>query len=49
MIPLQASAIASIVGGTLHGEDLRVTEPPVLNSADAIAGSLFLAIKYNFV
>ena len=45
MIPLQASAIASIVGGTLHGEDLRVTEPPVLNSADAIAGSLFLAIK----
>jgi len=45
MIPLQASEIASIVGGTLHGEDLRVTEPPVLNSADAIAGSLFLAIK----
>jgi UDP-N-acetylmuramoyl-tripeptide--D-alanyl-D-alanine ligase len=45
MIPLQASAIAAIVGGTLHGEDLRVTEPPILNSADAIAGSLFLALK----
>lgn len=45
MIPLQASAIAAIVGGSLHGDDLRVTEPPVLNSADAIAGSLFLALK----
>lgn len=45
MIPLQASAIAAIVGGTLHGDDLRVTEPPVLNSADATAGSLFLALK----
>jgi UDP-N-acetylmuramoyl-tripeptide--D-alanyl-D-alanine ligase len=45
MIPLQASAIAAIVGGTLHGEDLRVTEPPILNSADAIVGSLFLALK----
>ena len=45
MIPLQASAIAAIVGGTLHGDDLRVTEPPILNSADATAGSLFLALK----
>jgi UDP-N-acetylmuramoyl-tripeptide--D-alanyl-D-alanine ligase len=45
MIPLQASAIAAIVGGTLHGDDFRVTEPPVLNSADATAGSLFLALK----
>ena len=45
MIPLQASAIAAIVGGNLHGEDLRVTEPPILNSVDATAGSLFLALK----
>jgi len=45
MIPLQASAIAVIVGGTLHGQDLPVTEPPVFNSADAVPGSLFLAFK----
>lgn len=45
MIRLQASAIAAIVGGTLHGQDLLVTEPPVLNSADAVPGSLFLALK----
>jgi UDP-N-acetylmuramoyl-tripeptide--D-alanyl-D-alanine ligase len=45
MIPLQASAIAAIVGGTFHGQDLLVTEPPVLNSADAVPGSLFLAFK----
>ena len=45
MIPLQASAIAAIVGGTLHGQDLLVTEPPVLNSSDAVPGSLFLALR----
>jgi UDP-N-acetylmuramoyl-tripeptide--D-alanyl-D-alanine ligase len=45
MIPLQASAIAAIVGGTLHGQDLLITDPPVLNSADAVPGSLFLALK----
>jgi UDP-N-acetylmuramoyl-tripeptide--D-alanyl-D-alanine ligase len=45
MIPLQASAIAAIVGGTLHGQDLLVTEPPALNSVDAVPGSLFLALK----
>ena len=45
MIPLQASEIAVVVGGTLHGQDLLVTEPPVLNSADAVPGSLFLALK----
>jgi UDP-N-acetylmuramoyl-tripeptide--D-alanyl-D-alanine ligase len=45
MIPLQASAIAAIVGGTFHGQDLLVTEPPVLNSADAVPGSLFLALR----
>ena len=45
MIPLQASAIAKIVGGELHGVDRLVTQAPVLNSADAIDGSLFLALK----
>lgn len=45
MIPLQASEIAKIVGGELHGEDLLVTQPPVLNSSDAVEGSLFLALK----
>lgn len=45
MIPLQASAIAKIVGGELHGVDLLVTQAPVLNSDDAIDGSLFLALK----
>jgi UDP-N-acetylmuramoyl-tripeptide--D-alanyl-D-alanine ligase len=45
MIPLKASEIAKIVGGELHGEDLLVTQPPVLNSSDAIEGSLFLALQ----
>jgi len=45
MIPLQASAIAKIVGGELFGEDLLVTQAPVLNSANAVQGSLFLALK----
>jgi UDP-N-acetylmuramoyl-tripeptide--D-alanyl-D-alanine ligase len=45
MIPLQASAIAKIVGGELFGEDLLVTEAPVLNSTSAVPGSLFLALK----
>lgn len=45
MIPLQATAIAGIVGGELHGQDLLVTQPPVLNSAQAIEGSLFLALQ----
>lgn len=45
MIPLHASEIAKIVGGELRGEDLLVTQPPVLKSSDAVAGSLFLAIK----
>jgi len=45
MIPLQTSEIAKIVGGELHGEDLLVTQPPVLNSSDAVEGSLFLALQ----
>ena len=49
MIPLQASVIAKIVGGELFGEDLLVTQAPVLNSANAVQGSLFLALKGEHV
>lgn len=45
MIPLQAVKIAEIIGGTLHGDDVTVTQAPVINSTQAIAGSIFLAIK----
>lgn len=45
MIALRASEIADIVGGELHGEDVTVTKAPVLNSNQAIAGSIFLAIQ----
>jgi UDP-N-acetylmuramoyl-tripeptide--D-alanyl-D-alanine ligase len=45
MIPLKASEIARIVGGKLIGEDVLVTSPPVINSADATVGSFFLALK----
>jgi UDP-N-acetylmuramoyl-tripeptide--D-alanyl-D-alanine ligase len=45
MITLQASQIASIVGGVLHGEDVICTQAPVLNSTAALPGSIFLAMK----
>ena len=45
MIAMQAVKIAEIVGGTLHGDDVAVTQAPVINSRQAIAGSIFLAIK----
>jgi UDP-N-acetylmuramoyl-tripeptide--D-alanyl-D-alanine ligase len=45
MIPIQASQIAQIVGGVLHGEDIEVHAPAFLTSADCIPGSIFLAIK----
>ncbi len=45
MIPLQAMKIAEIVGGRLHGDDVTVTQASVINSRQAIAGSIFLAIK----
>jgi len=45
MIAMKASEIARVVGGTLVGEDVTVTEPAVINSAQAKHGSLFLAIK----
>ena len=49
MIPLQAMNIAEIVGGTLHGDDVTVTQAPVINSRQAISGSIFLAIKGEHV
>jgi UDP-N-acetylmuramoyl-tripeptide--D-alanyl-D-alanine ligase len=45
MIAMKASEIASVVQGTLHGEDVTVSEAAVINSSEAIPGSLFLAIK----
>jgi UDP-N-acetylmuramoyl-tripeptide--D-alanyl-D-alanine ligase len=45
MIAMKASEIASVVQGTLHGDDVIVTQAAVINSSEAIAGSLFLAIK----
>ena len=49
MIPLQAMKIAEIVGGKFHGDDVTVTQAPVINSRQAIAGSIFLAIKGEHV
>jgi UDP-N-acetylmuramoyl-tripeptide--D-alanyl-D-alanine ligase len=45
MIAMKASEIASVVQGTLQGEDVTVTQAPAINSAEAAPGSLFLAIK----
>ena len=45
MIAMKASEIASVVQGTLHGEDVTVSEAAVINSSEATSGSLFLAIK----
>mgnify|MGYP000409498946 CR=1 FL=1 len=45
MIAMKASEIASVVQGTLHGDDVTVTEAAIINSSDATPGSLFLAIK----
>ena len=45
MIALKSSEIASIVGGVLHGDDVTVTAPAYIASADCIDGSLFVAIK----
>ena len=45
MIPMQGLKIAEIVGGTFHGDDVTVTQAPVINSGKAITGSIFLAIK----
>jgi UDP-N-acetylmuramoyl-tripeptide--D-alanyl-D-alanine ligase len=45
MIAMQASEIATIVGGKLFGEDILVTGNATLSSAQATEGSIFLAIK----
>jgi UDP-N-acetylmuramoyl-tripeptide--D-alanyl-D-alanine ligase len=45
VIALHASEIAKIVGGKLVGDDVLVTAAPVINSAQAVPGAIFLAIK----
>ena len=45
MIAMKASEIAAVVNGTLHGADLTISEAPVIDSQQAINGSLFLAIQ----
>jgi UDP-N-acetylmuramoyl-tripeptide--D-alanyl-D-alanine ligase len=45
MIAMKSSEIASVVQGTLHGEDVTVSQAAVINSSEATPGSLFLAIK----
>jgi UDP-N-acetylmuramoyl-tripeptide--D-alanyl-D-alanine ligase len=45
MISLSASRIAEITSGILHGDDVEVSAPAFLSSADCIPGSIFLAIK----
>jgi UDP-N-acetylmuramoyl-tripeptide--D-alanyl-D-alanine ligase len=45
MIILLASQIATIVGGSLVGEDVEITAAPVLNSSAATQGSIFLAFS----
>lgn len=49
MIALKASEIAAIVGGTLHGDDVVVVAPPVIDSRLATSGSLFIAFKGEHV
>lgn len=45
MISMNASEIAAIVNGELHGDDVLITAPAFLSSKDCIDGSIFLAIK----
>jgi UDP-N-acetylmuramoyl-tripeptide--D-alanyl-D-alanine ligase len=45
MITLQASEIARIVGGVLHGEDISVSGPAQIASASCVEGSIFIALK----
>ena len=45
MISLKSSQIASIIGGTLHGDDVVVSAPAFLSSGDCTIGSIFIAIK----
>jgi UDP-N-acetylmuramoyl-tripeptide--D-alanyl-D-alanine ligase len=45
MISMNASAIAEIVGGKLHGDDCLVSAAPEISSLNSTPGSIFLAIK----
>lgn len=45
MISLKASQIAAIVHGTLAGDDVEITGPAFISSAESLPGSIFLAIK----
>ncbi|WP_436698295.1 UDP-N-acetylmuramoyl-tripeptide--D-alanyl-D-alanine ligase [Nocardioides sp. BYT-33-1] len=44
MIPLPLSAIADIVGGTLHGDDVTVSAPAYVDSRAPLPGGLFVAV-----
>lgn len=43
MVPIQLSELARVVAGTLHGADVEVTAPAVIDSREAAPGSLFVA------
>jgi UDP-N-acetylmuramoyl-tripeptide--D-alanyl-D-alanine ligase len=45
MIAMKASEIAAVVNGTLQGADQTISEAPVIDSRQAVKGSLFLAIQ----
>ncbi|TCJ23665.1 UDP-N-acetylmuramoyl-tripeptide--D-alanyl-D-alanine ligase [Nocardioides jejuensis] len=49
MIPLRLSAIASVVGGVLHGDDVVVTAPAFVDSRAVEPGGLFVAIAGEHV
>ncbi|WGX94661.1 UDP-N-acetylmuramoyl-tripeptide--D-alanyl-D-alanine ligase [Nocardioides sp. L-11A] len=44
MIPLPLSAVAEIVGGTLHGADVTVSAPAYVDSRTPLPGGLFVAV-----
>ena len=45
MITLQASEIARIVDGVLHGQDTSVSGSAQISSASCVEGSIFIALK----
>ncbi|MEN9687558.1 MAG: hypothetical protein RL381_570 [Actinomycetota bacterium] len=49
MISMKASEIAAVIHGSLHGEDVTVSAPAVIDSRNATQGSLFLAFKGEHV
>ncbi len=49
MIAMKASEIASVIHGTLHGDDVVVSGAPVIDSRLASSGSLFLAVQGEHV